>query len=147
MRYSNTIQSNCHCGNIRLELHTNRSPSEFTPRICQCTLCRKHNASWISDPEGEAKLHIENKDSASFYRFGLKTADFIICKICGVLMIAVCEIKGRHRAVLNSTAMINHVFAVPMLTDFDGENVESRLARREQNWTGNVIISVGNEVG
>ncbi len=139
--YSNVISSDCHCGNIHLELHTNRAHSEFVKRTCQCALCRKHGASWISDPEGEARVRISNKDKASFYRFGTKTADFISCMDCGVLMIATCELDGRLRAVLNATAMTDEKFtAEPIQTNFDGENKESRLERRGQNWTGHVIF-------
>lgn len=140
MRYSNIIKASCHCGNIGLELHTNRKHAEITPRNCQCTYCRMHGASWISDPEGEARLRIKDKDTASFYTFGTKTAHMVSCKTCGVLMAAICEFEGQNRAVLNSTAMIGEVFAPYVLTNFDGETVESRLARREKNWTANVVI-------
>jgi len=56
-------------------------------------------------------------------------------------MIAVCDIEGRDRAVLNVTAMSDEVFtAEPIKTNFDGENVEGRLDRRGQNWTGRVVF-------
>jgi len=115
--------------------------AEFTPRTCQCALCKKHGASWISDPEGKATVTFQNKELVNFYRFGHGTSDFLICKTCGVLTIATCEIKGRIRAVINITPMTETIFtAPPIQTVFDEETVESRLARREKNWTGNVII-------
>ena len=124
-----------------MELHTNRTHDDFTPRTCQCALCRKHGASWISDPEGEARVSFKDREGSSFYRFGHGTSDFICCSKCGVLMIAVCDIEGRDRAVLNVTAMSDEVFtAEPIKTNFDGENVEGRLDRRGQNWTGRVVF-------
>lgn len=54
-------------------------------------------------------------------------------------MIAVCEIDGKDRAVLNATAMTDEVFpAAPVQTNFDAEDVDDRLTRRAKNWTGTV---------
>ncbi len=140
--YSNVIKGSCHCGNVSIELHTNRAENEFTPRTCQCLCCKKHGASWISDPDGEAQLHFNDRNEVSFYRFEHKTSDFIVCKKCGVLTIALCEIDDRTRAVLSIKAMSDHSFSdEPVLTNFDGETVEDRLGRRAKNWTGNVVVN------
>lgn len=141
VQYSNVLNGGCHCGNVSIALHTNRPHDEFVPRTCQCSLCKKHDASWISDPDGEATLSYKNKGNVSFYRFGHSTSDFIVCKNCGVLTIALCEIDGRMRAVLNIKSMTDETFtADPVMTNFDSETVGSRLERRGRNWTGNVII-------
>lgn len=139
MDYKNTFTGDCHCGNISFELYTNKDESDFTPRTCQCSLCKKHGASWISDPEG--KLALQHSESISSYRFGHSTSDFIVCSKCGVLTIATCETENRLRAVINIKSMQNHTFpSEEILTNFDDENVEQRLARRTKNWTGNVTI-------
>ncbi len=139
--YKNIFKGGCHCGNIHIELHTNKVENEFTPRTCQCDLCKQHGASWIADPDGEAKLIIKDENLTSFYRFGQKTSDFVMCKKCGILTIALCELENSTKAVLNRTAMINEEFTTPeILTNFDGETVDNRLTRRTKNWTGNVII-------
>ena len=141
MPYKNTIRGGCHCGNIEIELHTDKETADFAPRTCQCTLCRKHGATWISDPDGEAQVRYVDRAGVSRYRFGTGTSDFIVCKTCGVLTIALCEIEGRTRAVLNIKSLPDHKFATEaVLTNFDGENVEERLARRERNWTGRVTV-------
>ena len=135
------LKGGCHCGNVTIELHTDKAIEEFVPRTCQCSLCKKHDASWISDPDGEAKLVIKDRNKTSFYRFGHETSDFVICKNCGVLTIALCELEDRMKAVLNIKAMTDETFtAEPIQTVFDAENVADRLARRTKNWTGNVII-------
>lgn len=135
------LQGECHCGNITFKLRTAKRAEEFVPRECSCTLCRKHRASWISDPNGEAHVQYEDESLVSSYRFGHRTADFIVCARCGVLMAATCELEGRTRAVLNTRTMPEGTLsATPKTTDFDAEDVEGRLARRTKNWTGNVVI-------
>jgi hypothetical protein len=142
MSVERELNGSCHCGNVLFVLHTNKTENDFTPRTCQCTLCRRHDASWISDPEGTAEVTYSDKQNVSFYRFGTETADFIICKNCGVLMVATCEIEGAKRAVLNIKSMLGHSFTkAPILTNFDGEKVEGRLDRRKQNWTGRVAVA------
>ena len=135
------LSGECHCGNISLDLHTEKGESDFVPRECSCTLCRKHRASWVSDPEGTLHLHYKNKDLVSSYRFGHKTSDFIVCARCGVLMVALCELEGRTRAVIYIRSMPEVTFAAqPITTNFDGKDIPVRLARRGRNWTGNVMF-------
>ncbi|MGD8325938.1 MAG: hypothetical protein PVF65_03390 [Sphingomonadales bacterium] len=139
--YKNTMESNCHCGNIQLVFHTNKQTQDFTPRTCQCSHCRGHGANWISDPEGEVRLKFQNPEDVNSYQFGHKTADFILCKNCGVLMISICEIDGRKRGGLNSTATTNIDFpSEPVNTHLGSETIEGRLERRAKNWIGNVIF-------
>ena len=138
---ADTLQGACHCGNITFDLHTTKKAEALVPRECSCSLCRKHQASWTSDPEGTLHLHYKNRDHVSPYRFGHGTSDFIVCARCGVLMVALCEIEGRTRAVLNIRAMPEGLFtAPPITTNFDAETVEERLTRRKRNWTGNVVF-------
>ncbi|MEZ5814872.1 MAG: hypothetical protein R3E13_09200 [Alphaproteobacteria bacterium] len=139
--FSNVLYGSCHCENVKIELHTHKDIDAFVPRTCQCSLCKKHDASWISDPEGEAKLILKDRGETNFYRFGHGTSDFVVCKNCGVLTIALCELEGKTRAVLNIKSMSDETFtAEPIMTNFDEETVDERLARRTKNWTNNVII-------
>lgn len=139
--YKNVIEGSCHCGNIHLDLHTDGEDLGFASRTCQCSFCRRHGASWISDPKGEVRLRFKSPDDVSFYQFGHKTTDFIACKTCGVLMTSVCEIDGRKYAVVNATALIDKDFATaPVQTNFDEETPEGRLERRRRNWIGSVIF-------
>lgn len=135
------ITGECHCGNIRLRFETARDPVQLVPRDCSCGLCRKHRASWVSDPEGEVRVEFQRPEQVSFYRFGHKTADFVLCAHCGVLMLAHCRIDDRSYAVLNRNAMPEGTFAAtPITTDFEAEDTPSRLARRKKNWTSNVYV-------
>lgn len=56
-------------------------------------------------------------------------------------MISVCEIDGRKRGVLNSTAMVSIDFtAKPIDTHLGSETVEGRLERRARNWIGSIVL-------
>ncbi len=138
----NTLQGSCHCGNIEFTLLTQQSEHTLAPRRCSCSMCRRHGSSWISDPEARLELRYRDKSRLSVYQFGHRTSRWIVCAECGVLTVAICQIEGRLRAVARSQAMIGYVFSAPeVATDFDGESVEERLARRARTWIGSVAIS------
>ncbi len=142
--YSNVFKGRCHCGNIHVELHTNKGESDFVPRECQCSVCTKNGAHWIADPEGQAKLSIKDKDEASYYRYVGGTSDFVLCKNCGVMMIVLCETDDRLISVVNMKSMTEEIFTSdPIQTNFDGEIFEERMARRNKNWTGDTIVEFG----
>ncbi|WP_246263179.1 GFA family protein [Parasphingopyxis algicola] len=133
----------CHCGALTLDFASEKSPADLGARTCQCSYCRKHGASWTSDPEGRAELAVAGP--VSRYRFGTKTADFLVCATCGVVLAAVSEIDGRLRGVVrvdcldDSAAFLAQ--AAPM--DLDGEVLDARLDRRAQRWTPVAITEKG----
>jgi hypothetical protein len=76
----------------------------------------------------------------SRYAFGTRTATFHVCARCGAVPLVTSEIAGRLYAVVNVNTLedvdrsrLRHAAA-----DFDGEDVESRLARRRRNWISDV---------
>jgi len=75
------------------------------------------------------------------YRFGSRTADYLICRRCGVYIGAVCETGSGLRAVINTNALRDRAafIAVPASPDYEGETTEARLARRAANWTPAVM--------
>jgi len=76
------------------------------------------------------------------YRFGLGITDFLICRRCGVYLMAMMEIEGGLYGVLNANvldcraAMSGEV--QPM--EYGGEDEAARLARRKTRWTPVVVI-------
>jgi len=93
--------------------------------------CRAHGASTVSDPNGHLTIRIAEPDSARRYRFGLKTADFLICTRCGVYVAAVLPDPGGAVAIVNANT-------------FEGGS--PRRARRRADWTPVTVISpAGNE--
>jgi len=139
-----TITGGCHCENIRFSLEWPASTREIATRTCGCTFCRKHGGTWTS--HRDAKLNAQAKDNAlvSKYRFGTETADFYICKRCGVAPFVVSRIDNNSYAVVNTNSFDPsdaYTFS-NMSTDFDGEGTDDRLNRRQRNWIQRVDISV-----
>lgn len=138
---SNILQGSCHCGNIELDLKTEKEISDFSPRTCGCSFCKRHGGLYISDPEGSAEIRLKNKDEVNFYQFGHKTADFLICKKCGVFVAATCDIDNLKYAVINIKTMPEYDFPpLGASNDYDAENTGSRMERRAKNWTPHVVI-------
>lgn len=94
----------CHCGNIVLEMELNGEPASYTPRACDCDFCRKHAASYISDPHGKLVVTVQDEADLSRYRQGSGTAEFLVCRRCGVLAAVSYEEEGRLYAACNSKA-------------------------------------------
>jgi len=71
------------------------------------------------------------------YQFGSKTADFHVCRACGVVPIVTCTIEGTRYAVFNVNTFDDAARAqvVTTASDFEGETTDNRLARRRRNWT------------
>lgn len=126
------LEGSCHCGAITFQLATALAPTALPVRICGCTFCLKHRPRYTSDPAGHVEIRIGAE--VSRYRFGLRLADFLICKTCGVFVAA----HEPDRAVINieTLARASELTAEPIhLTIYDTEDAAARLARRAKNWT------------
>jgi hypothetical protein len=124
----------CHCGNIVVELASDRTASELGTRTDPCSFCAKHGSLYTSDPDGELHLAIGDADRVARYRFGTRTADFVICTTGGVFVAACME----QLAVVNINVLAarSEFLANPVhVVDLDGESLEDRLARRRRRWT------------
>jgi hypothetical protein len=126
----------CHCGAIRISFQTSIPPEQVDVRADQCSFCRKHGNNTSSDPQGSVVVHAK-RAALSKYRFGLKNADFLICKDCGVFVAAIIDHRDGSRATVNLNALDDRaLFTKPARqVTFDGETGESRTARRLKNWT------------
>ena len=136
------LKGGCHCGNVEFTLSTEKSTDDLVPRRCSCSMCRRHGASYVSDPDGRLVLRYREPSLLSLYRFGHGTAQWIICSRCGALTALLCEIDDRLRAVVRVQSMVEHAFpASERPTDFEAESVAERLARRAKTWIGTVEVS------
>ncbi len=126
----------CHCGNIKLHVTLAQSPQESPLRACACTFCRAHSARAVADPDGLAEITAGDWSLVELYRFGSKTADFLVCRRCGVYLGAFCETSAGFRAVINVNSLDDRAAftATPTVNDYDGETTEVRLARRAVRW-------------
>ena len=128
------LDGSCHCGALTVRLETERSASELPVRICGCSFCVKHRPRFTADPAGHVHFRVKQRDDVSLYRFGLRLADFLVCRRCGVFVGAV----GEGRAVVNLDVLIESTKFTSSPTQFaayNTEDVETRRARREKNWT------------
>jgi hypothetical protein len=127
----------CHCGNLRLTLCLSQGPADTRLRACGCSFCRAHNTRTTSDPNGSVDIHAADWSLVGRYRFGTGTAEFLICKRCGVYVGAIGETASGFRAVVNTNCLDDPAAFTqqPDPVDHDGEAVGDRLARRAANWT------------
>ena len=130
------FEGRCHCAAIRFELRTSRPPGQWAVRACQCSFCRSHGARTTSDPEGSVRFIIADNAKLNHYRFGTRSADFYVCRDCGVYVAAVLTSARGQFATLNVNVLTPPV-DVPVATaiSYEGESPEQKLARREQKWT------------
>ncbi|HEU0030945.1 MAG TPA: hypothetical protein VFQ53_09935 [Kofleriaceae bacterium] len=127
----------CHCGAIGFAFETALAPSAWAIRACQCTFCRAHAALSSSDPQGRLAFVATDPAHLVRYRFGLGTADFLLCSRCGVYLGARTVTPEGTFGVINVHALqpIPPDLAAPSPTSYDGEPAAARSSRRAQRWT------------
>ena len=120
----------CHSGNIRLAVRLTKPAHETYLRACGCGFCRAHATRTVADLDGSAEIAADDWSQVEFYRFGSATADYILCRRCGIYIGAVCDTEAGTRAVINVNSLDDRVAftAVPDSTDYNGETTEMRLA-------------------
>ncbi|HEX4985716.1 MAG TPA: hypothetical protein VFV71_06540 [Burkholderiales bacterium] len=131
-----TYHGRCHCGALGYELHTSLAPSSWPVRACQCTFCRTHGARTTSDPGSTVRFVIADATQLHRYRFASKSADFYVCRNCGVYVASVVESPRGRFATLNLNVIVPPVEVPPAVpVHYDAETPAQKLARREQKWT------------
>ena len=129
-------KGSCHCGAISFTLRASQPPDRWIVRACQCTFCRSHGARTTTDPSGSVTFQIADASKLQRYRFGLRSADFLICRDCGVYVAAVLTSPQGQFATLNINtirAALEVPAAVPI--SYEEESLEQKQARRELRWT------------
>ncbi len=131
----------CHCGNIHVLLQLSKPPEENAVRTCTCSFCRSHNPRMISDPTGSLEISADDWSLVELYRFGTRTADFIICRRCGVFIAVISDLETALRAVVNVNCLDDRArfTARASLHEFQGETLEARISRRAANWMPAVV--------
>ena len=139
------IDGGCHCGNIRFAFSRPAWGDTIQARACGCSFCQKHGGLHTSHPQGRLDIRIADDALVQRYRFGTKTAEFYVCKSCGVEPLVTSEIDGTIYAAVSARAFegIDPAIIEIATADFDGEGTGDRLARRKQNWIGRVSETLG----
>ena len=132
-----TYEGGCHCGALRWTFRTNIEPSGWVIRACQCSFCRAHGARCTSDPAGAVDFSTFGDGAVLRYRFGIRTADFLVCAKCGVYVGAVMDSPAGVFATVNLNSMTTAVSGLRESTPvfYDSEEKEDRVERRQSRWT------------
>ncbi|TJV24148.1 MAG: aldehyde-activating protein [Mesorhizobium sp.] len=133
----------CHCGNIRLEFSTELEPPQTEVRACQCSFCVRHGSRAVADPNGRLVISVKDETQLRRYQFGLRTADYLICRRCGVYVAAIArdddaiarDDDARAIVIINALNDRERFNQEPVRVDFDTENRAQRQARRRTHWT------------
>ena len=76
---------------VHPEGHATDIFTDWAVRYCGCRFCRAHRAVSWSDRHGRLDFWCRTARALERYRFGLKTADFYLCRACGVYVGACLE--------------------------------------------------------
>ena len=132
-----SYKGSCHCGAIGFRYRIAASSAEWSLRACQCRFCRAHDALSTSDPAAQIVFEAPEPAQLQRYRFGLKTADFLLCRNCGVYIGAVIETPNGRFGIINTRTLLpqpdTNAAAPPV--DYGGEAADERIARREVRWS------------
>lgn len=125
-------RGSCHCGALSAEYETD---APVSLRQDGCSFCSRRGVKSASDPNG--RLTLVSQLRLIRYRFGHKTADFLICPACGTYVATQMEGPRGPVGVLNVVGL-----AIPELRDepatfasLEGETVDERIQRRLSRWT------------
>ena len=127
----------CHCGNLEVSLRTETPATALGLQACQCSFCVRHGARTLSDPNGTATIRVRDSSQFQRYRFGLSTADYLLCRTCGVFVAAVGDTDGRTYATVNAACFPEPPtgLAPAEPVTFESENVAERIRRHKVSWT------------
>lgn len=127
----------CHCGVLKLNYRTQIDPARWPLRTDGCSFCRRHGVVATSDPAGEVSFEVGDSARVRRYRFGHKTAEFLVCGDCGVFVAAITDTDSGARAVINVRVLEGVALNLGSVTamDFENERPEQRMERRARNWT------------
>ncbi|MBV8799473.1 MAG: aldehyde-activating protein [Alphaproteobacteria bacterium] len=139
-----SYKGGCHCGNLWYTFDTSVALDRLELRACMCSFCRAHGARNVSDPQGRIRIDVRNREKLVRYRFGLKTADFLLCANCGVYVGALLPAGSQGWFTVNA-----NTFREPPPLDaavhpfeYDGEDVGNRVDRRRTDWTPVASLSI-----
>ena len=109
-----------------------------------CSFCRARGVKSASDPNG--KLTLKTGVRLIRYRFGHKSADFLICPRCGAYVGTTMLGPKGEVGVINVVGLdIPELRDEPAtLSGLEGETPEERMKRRLSRWTPMTIEEPGS---
>lgn len=137
----------CHCGNLEVSFETALGAEDLPSRACDCSFCVGHGVQATSDPKGHVTIRVRNAAALNRYRFGLRTADFLICRSCGIYVGAVLTDGDLAWATINRNVIpeLQDVGREPTRASYGNETESARRRRRRERWTPAVVILGGQK--
>lgn len=125
-------RGSCHCGAVSAEYETGEPVSL---RQDGCGFCSSRGVKSASDPNG--RLTLVSQLELIRYRFGHRTADFLVCPTCGTYVATQMEGPRGPVGVLNvvGLAISELKDETATLASLEGETVDERIQRRLSRWT------------
>lgn len=132
-----SYEGSCHCGALEFTYETRRVPRAWVVQACQCGFCRGHGSLATADPAGVVQFRYVYPDRLRRYRFGLRTADYLLCRECGVCIAAVLMTGSGAVASIHVNTLRERPrgLATARPQGCRPETVEVRRARRRDGWT------------
>lgn len=127
----------CHCSALTAHYRTRLPTASWPVRACQCAFCTAHGALSTSDPAGSLSFIASDPDCLKRYQFGTRSADFLICRACGVYLGAVMTQGEQRWGILNVRTLrpLPSDLPAPQPMQYDGEVTIARAQRRTARWT------------
>jgi hypothetical protein len=136
------VTGSCHCGNVSVSIELPRDPIEYSPRACDCDFCRKHGASYFSDPDGTLCLTVRSRKLLHEYRQGSRTAEMLVCANCGVLIGGMFRTDAGDFAAINTRIVDAGIaFGDPQTASPKLLDVEEKAERWRRLWFRSVTMT------
>lgn len=118
-----------------------RAPETYNPRACDCDFCHKHNAAYVSDPQGSLGFWIKDKQHCGRYHQGSGIAEFLFCTNCGVLIGVLYRNDGQLYAAVNAKAVDGgKAFGAQQSVSPKVLSDNEKVKRWQEVWFSNVSI-------
>jgi len=138
------MHGGCHCGRIAFDMTLSKPASDFMPRACDCSFCRKHGAAWLSDAGGSLRVRLRGEPMV--YRQGSAQAEFIACAHCAVLALVRYEHEGRVHAAVNVRALEDWAsFAASQPASPQQLSSTDKRERWMQLWFADVRVAIADD--
>lgn len=127
----------CHCGALTVQYRTLTPTAAWPVRACQCAFCTAHAALSTSDPSGSLTFSASDTSLLQRYQFGTRSADFLLCRACGVFLGAVMTQGLQRWGVLNVRTVQPPPadLPAPQPMQYGAESGKDRAERRTARWT------------
>ena len=147
-----SYKGSCHCGVLSYEYKTGIEFKNWSIRECQCSFCRKHNASNVSDKNGEINLICDDDQYLNRYQFADKVCQFWLCNNCGVYIGAVSNDEKCASINITTLDQKKEILDIQQKNEqnistkmnYNDETPQQKIQRRSHIWTPIHKIKIGN---